>query len=165
MWTNRLGVHILQDRQFVPAYAAQNGLRIPFLPGPPHGFMTDFLLMTEMARVICIAAFELYRDDIPFTMIMKAARLRINADSLYFNMLRHHFRAAPFLKTFSTISPFMSFFPFKKSGYQPDRPISLHSLGMLQKPAQIIVFIVRLDAELVHYFSLAVDPGSMKTKA
>ncbi len=72
-WTRILAIQILLNSPFMMACAAKNGCRVPFAHRPHFSLMIRMLLMTLVAGIIGVAAFELDRDNIERLMIMLAA--------------------------------------------------------------------------------------------
>jgi hypothetical protein len=88
--TLRPAVHVLADRQFQPARAAQNRflVHIPLLPD--GGGVIRRFFMAQITRIIGAAARKLDGYDIDRREIMRTTRFAIESDTLYFHTVNIH---------------------------------------------------------------------------
>lgn len=85
--TGRSAIEVFPHAHPVSAGAAKDRDRIKFLLRPNGRVVLRKLLVTEMARKPFTAAFKLQRNDVCLTVIVRAARFRIDIDSANFDQM------------------------------------------------------------------------------
>ena len=73
---------ILPDRQFGPAYPAQDRWLIPFFLWPDFDCVAGQCIVAVLARIVGAAALHLDRDDIHGLFVMNATGLSVKTDSV-----------------------------------------------------------------------------------
>ena len=82
-WAAGFALHVPTYAQLRAAGAAENCLLLPFALGPDFDPVAGECFMAILAGVVHAAALHLDRDDVRRPVIMLAARLRIQIDSVY----------------------------------------------------------------------------------
>ena len=81
---NRIAAEIFRNRQLMPANSAQNRARFLFSQIPNSRRMIRTFGVAFVTRKPLVAAFKFNGDDINVAVIMRASRLRINANPTNF---------------------------------------------------------------------------------
>jgi len=69
---------VFRNRQFIITDATENCFYVEFIFAPHLGFVTGYFLMTFIAGIIFIAAFEFNSDHVQRRMVMRTACALIN---------------------------------------------------------------------------------------